>query len=237
LALAGACLFLHDPPRGTQDDPDIAAHGPIKGGMATYKALLGNPAYSMTVLGYAAYTFALGGMAFWMPTFLERERGYSHQDATVQFGAIVVVTGFVGTFAGGWLGDLMLKHSRQAYLWVSGIATLLAAPCAYLAFTSPDRAVMLAALVGAELLIFASTGPINSAIVNVVAPDMRASAVALSILAIHVLGDVPSPPLIGKLSDLSNLSSAVLLVPVMVLVGGLIWSAAAFLGGKRGWAS
>ena len=61
--------------------------------------------------------------------------------------------------------------------------------------------------------------------------------VALSILTIHLLGDVPSPPLIGKISDLSSLSQAVLLVPVMVVVGGAIWCTAAFLGGKRGWAA
>jgi hypothetical protein len=58
----------------------------------------------------------------------------------------------------------------------------------------------MSAIVIAELLLFASTGPINSAIVNLVAPTERATAVALSILAIHLLGDVPSPPIIGAIS-------------------------------------
>ncbi len=44
--------------------------------------------------------------------------------ATTGFGAIVVVTGFLGTFFGGWLGDYCLRYTRQAYLWVSGIATV-----------------------------------------------------------------------------------------------------------------
>ena len=237
LALAAACLLLRDPPRGEQDDPAIAGHSAPTGGLATYRTLLSNPAYVMTILGYAAYTFALGGLAFWMPAFLQRERGFTQAQATIQFGAIVVITGFVGTFAGGWLGDLFLKRSRQAYLWVSGIATLLAAPFALLAFTATDHSLELGALFVAEILSFASTGPINSAIVNIVAPEMRASAVALSILTIHLLGDVPSPPLIGKISDLSSLSQAVLLVPVMVVVGGAIWCTAAFLGAKRGWAA
>ena len=57
--------------------------------------------------GYAAYTFAVGGLAFWMPTFLERVRAVPVSQATTGFGAIVVVTGFLGTFFGGWLGRLL----------------------------------------------------------------------------------------------------------------------------------
>ena len=72
-----------------------------------------------------------------------------------------------------------------------------------------------------------STGPINSVIVGLVSPAHRASAVALSVLVIHVLGDVVSPPLIGRLSDRTSLGEAVLLVPVAVALSGLLWVAAA----------
>ena len=186
-----------------------------------------NREYRLTVLGYAAYTFALGGLAFWAPAFLERVRGMSKTDATVQFGAIVVVTGFVGTFAGGWAGDFFLKRSESAYLRVSGWVTLAAAPAALVAFVSPSKPVYLSAIVVTELLLFASTGPINSAIVNVVAPTERATAVALSILGIHLLGDVPSPPLIGALSDATSLGTAFLLLPAVIALAGAIWLFAA----------
>ena len=49
----------------------------------------------------------------------------------------------------------------------------------------------------AELLLFMSTGPVNSAIANLVSPTARASAFALSMFMIHLLGDVPSPTLIA----------------------------------------
>ena len=188
--------------------------------------------YALTVLGYAAYTFALGALGYWMPAFLERERGMVRTDATFQFGAIVVVTGFVGTFLGGWLGDRLLPRFRESYLWVSGIATLAAVPFAWVAFTARERPVFMTCIVIAEVLIFVSTGPVNSAIVNLVAPDNRATAVALSILAIHLLGDVPSPPLIGILSDASSLGRAMLILPVAFGVSGLIWMFAAWRGGR-----
>ncbi len=226
LLLALLCLFLSDPPRGAQD-PGVPS-APLAGNAwSAYRRLLSNRPYALTVAGYAAYTFALGGLAFWAPAFLERVRGLPKAEATVQFGAIVVATGFVGTFGGGWLGDWWLKRSRAGYLWVSGLATLLAAPAALVAFLAPDKPVYMTGIVVAELLLFASTGPINSAIVNLVAPTERATAVALSILAIHLLGDVPSPPLIGAISDATSLGRAFLIVPAAIAVGGVIWIAAA----------
>ncbi|HEY8019532.1 MAG TPA: MFS transporter, partial [Thermoanaerobaculia bacterium] len=74
---------------------------------------------------------------------------------------------------------------------------------------------------------------INSAIVNVVAPGQRATAVALSILAIHLLGDVPSPPLVGILSDHSSLGQAFLVLPAAIAVGGLVWLYAAWRGERQ----
>jgi len=239
LVLAALALRLYDPPRGAQDSvvgSASHAHAVSLGGAAraAYAALVRNRPYMLTVLGYAAYTFAIGALAFWTPSFLERTRGIPKAQATVQFGAIVVVTGFIGTYAGGWIGDYFLRVSRQAYLWVSGLVTLVAAPLTLLALAAPRPAVYWTAIVAAELCLFASTGPINSAIVNVVSPHMRATAVALSIFTIHLLGDVPSPSLVGVLSDARSLGEAVLIIPLAVLVGGMIWTYAAWRGGRAG---
>jgi len=242
LALALLCLTLPDPMRGGMEE-DVSESGretgprrgpeaPAGGGWATYRRLLRNRPYVLTVAGYAAYTFALGALAFWMPAFLQRVRGVPQAAATVQFGAIVVVTGLVGTFAGGWLGDRLLPRLPEAYLWVSGWATLAAAPATLVAFVAPQPAVYIPALVVAQLLVFASTGPVNSAIVNVVAPAERASAVGLSILAIHLFGDVPSPRLVGSISDATNLQTAFLILPVAFAAGGAIWLYAAWRGSK-----
>ena len=252
LILAALLLRLPDPPRGAEDD-DVVSHAPAAiGGWAHWLRLLRNRQYAFTVFGYAAYTFALGSLSWWMVSFLERVHHTPHKEASFQVGIVVVATGFIGTFVGGWLGDYFLKHARHAYLLVSGIATLLAAPCAYIALTASDPHLYFGGLVAAELLIFASTGPINSAIVNYVAPGERATAMAFSILMIHVLGDVPSPYIVGALSDArktlmlsgiatpspsqiavaeaAGLQRAMLILPVAILIGGVIWT----VGGLRG---
>jgi MFS family permease len=223
--LAALVSRLSDPQRGASDNavPTVA----VLGQAARMDALLSNRAYRLTVLGYAAYTFALGGIATWMAPFLERVRGLPGNVATVRFGGIVVMTGLAGTYMGGWLGDVLRTRTEQGYLWLSGVATLLAAPLFYLALASPTPSVYWSAMIGAELLMFASTGPINTVIVSVVPPSIRTSAMALSIFAIHALGDVPSPALVGAISDLRSLDVAVLILPVAALVGGAIWTYAA----------
>jgi sugar phosphate permease len=169
----------------------------------------------------------VGGLGFWMPTFLERIRHFPRSEATIDFGGIVVVTGFVGTFIGGWAGDYFAKRSSQAYLWLSAIATLAAAPLVWVALTTASRTLYFEAMVCAQLCLFLSTGPINAAIANLVTANERATAIALSVFVIHLLGDVISPFLIGAISDASNLEQAVKIVPMAVLVGSVIWIFAA----------
>jgi hypothetical protein len=177
----------------------------------------------LTVLGYSAYTFALGGLAFWMPAFLERSRGMPRSEATVSFGAIVVVTGLIGTGVGGWAGDYFAKRSQRAYLWLSAISCLTAAPFVWVALSTPSPKLYLASMVAGQLCLFISTGPINAAIANLATASERASALALSVFAIHVLGDVLSPPLIGALSDRTSLQTALKIAPVADVIGGAIW--------------
>src|SRR5204862_6173271 len=147
LVLALLALRPYDPPRGSQDAAAPQAAGSTRD---AYRTLLRNRPYLLTVLGYAAYTFAIGALAFWTPSFLERARGIPKAHATVQFGAIVVATGFIGTYGGGWLGDRLLRLSQQAYLWFSGIITLVAAPLTLLALAAPRPAVYWTAIVAAE---------------------------------------------------------------------------------------
>ena len=257
LLLALWVLRLPDPPRGSQDEgeeggasqgnhaapggrssrTDASFSGPAAAvgaaspsPTAVYLSLLRRLPYMLVVLGYAAYTFALGGLAVWMPNFLERVHNVPVIQATTSFGGIVVVTGFLGTFAGGWLGDYWIKSSRQAYLWMSGWITLAAAPFAFVALTANSPSTYYPAIIVAELLLFMSTGPINSAIVNLASPTERASALALSMFTIHLLGDVPSPTLIGWLSDMSSLGKAVLIVPIAIVISGIIWLVSARVG-------
>ncbi len=231
LALALAAWLLPDPPRGGQEREAGATAGDSgstfgAAGMQFWQRIrhiVSRNSYNLTVLGYAAYTFAVGALGFWMPSFLERARDMPRIEATVSFGAIVAVCGFVGTLAGGWLGDWLTRYSRQAFLWLSAAVTLLAAPLVWLALSTDSTPVYWVSMVSAQLCLWLSAGPVNATILNLSSPGERATAFALSILTIHLLGDVISPPLIGLLSDFSSLDQAIQIVPLAILLAALLW--------------
>jgi MFS transporter, Spinster family, sphingosine-1-phosphate transporter len=163
-------------------------------------------------------------MAYWMPTFFFRLRGIPLDEANMLFGAMTVGSGLVGTFLGGWLGDLLLKRTPKAYLLVSGIGMLAAVPFIYVALTSPDRSVFVPCVFIAEVLLFLNTGPANAVLVNVVLPEIRATAIAVSIFVFHMLGDVPSPLLIGRVSEWTgSLETALLLTSVAMAASGFFY--------------
>jgi len=232
LLLALLTLTAADPPRGINDEP--AAAGERAGSYAESLLLLArNRDYVMAVMGYAAYTFAVGGISFWVPGYLIRERGMSLDQANYVLGTVTVVAGIGGTFLGGYIADVLARRIRQAHLWVSGVSMVLAIPFVWIAFTTPNATVFTASLLVAEFMVFLSTGPINVVIVSVVPVAMRATAMAVSIFLIHLLGDAAAPPVIGAVSQRVGLSKAVLIVPAFVALSAAIWLVAAWKPARR----
>jgi MFS transporter, Spinster family, sphingosine-1-phosphate transporter len=224
LIAAALALTLPDPPRTLTDGAQRDSSESIR---ATLVSLALNRAYVGTVLGYAAYTFALGGLAVWMPTFLERVRGLDLAPADFLVGSVTAVSGLGGTFVGGYIGDRLASRFQHGQLWLSGISTLAAVPPALLALTATSPVVYQVSLFIAEFLLFMSTGPINVVIVSVVPATIRAMAMAVSIVAIQVLGGAISPPIIGLLADVGGLARAVLVVPLAIVIAGAVWIATA----------
>ena len=230
LALAALTLTLRDPPRGGCDAQVDRATAETR---STLRTLAGNVEYVGTVLGYAAYTFALGGLAVWMPTYLERVRGLPLDRADLLVGGVTAVAGLGGTAVGGYLGDRLAARVRHGHLWLSAISMLAAIPPAWIALTASSSATYQIAFVSVEFLLFLSTGPINVVIVSSVSPSMRAMAMAVSIFAIHALGDAISPPIIGWIADARGLERAVLIVPAAIAASGVVWAATAFAARSR----
>ena len=169
----------------------------------------------------AAMTFAIGGLAQWAPTFLNRAHGLDVGKANTLFGGITVVSGIIGTLAGGALGDRLQQKSRSGYLTVSAWGFLIGAPFLAWAIYSPSLPGCLAAMFLAETFLFFNTGPLNTVILNVNAPTLRAMAFAVNIFFIHALGDAVSPTLLGWLSDLTDLRTSLLVTPLAVIAAAL----------------
>ncbi len=212
--------FLREPQRGASERLRVAPD------RRTLRGLARNPAYLYATLGMAMVVFSLGGISAWMPTFLNRIGGYSLGQAGLILGAVTAVGGLLGTGVGGWIAQHWMRTNHRALYLVSAWSALLAIPPALLAFFGP-RWAMVPGTALAEFCIFLGSGPLNAAIVNAVAANIRSSAIAIELFLIHALGDAPSPRLIGVLSDASNLRLGLALTLLTLLAGAALLFAGA----------
>ena len=208
--LALAVAFLPEPERGRFDSvKETRERGTILG-------LARNPAFWTATLGMAAMTFSLGGVQVWMPTFLVRLRGYSLEAANYAFGIIVVFDGVVASLLGGWLGDRLLRRTKAAYYLVSAASMALGVPVMVVALFTRGKA-MLPAIAIAAFFLLLNTAPLNAAVINSVGAHIRATAIAVEIFFIHILGDAFSPTMMGYMADRWSLQAAFIL-PVIAMV-------------------
>ena len=213
--LALAVSLLPEPPRGQFDSVKETPE------RSTLIGLAANPGFWAVTLGMAAGTFSLGGIQVWMPTFLSAARGYSLKAANELFGIIVVVCGIVASLAGGWLGDLLLPRMRGSYYFVSAVSMALGVPVMIVALFVKGP-VMLPAIALASFFLLLNTSPLNTALVNAVGAHIRATAIAVNIFLFHLLGDVPSPTMMGYVADHHSLQVAFILPVIAMAVSSAI---------------
>jgi predicted MFS family arabinose efflux permease len=192
--LAFLLWMLPEPPRGQHEEHAPANVRTLLAGLSR------NGAFITATLGMALYTFAVGGMQVWIPTFLVRVRSMDLRAANIDFAIVTIINGIVATLLGGWIGDRLLKRYFGAYYTFSGIAMLIAVPFMVAAIYTGGR-FMFPAIFAAVFFILIGTGPTNAALVNSVNAGIRSSALAVNVFVIHLLGDAFSPALIGRISD------------------------------------
>jgi MFS family permease len=218
ILLATLVLFVREPERS----PRRAVEH--KSSRAMFLRLGQIPLYRSAVVGYIAQTFALGGFAAWAPQYLSRHFGMDLKDADFWFGLVLVVAGLLATFGGAELGDRVRGEDRaRTNLRICAISTLFAVPFSILCLLANSPLGFFSGIALAEFALFLSTSPINLVILQGVPEELRASAMALSIFAIHLFGDLISPPLLGAISDRSSLRSAMFILPLAIAVAGWSW--------------
>jgi MFS transporter, Spinster family, sphingosine-1-phosphate transporter len=188
-----------------------------------YWILLRTPSYVLCNLGQTAMTFAIGGIAFWMPYYLETRPG-APKNSTIIFGAITAAAGLSATLLGGMAGDKLRSRFPGSYFLVSGIAMIIGFPIFLAALKAPFPWIVWVLVFLACFCLFFNTGPTNTILANVTHPSIRAAGFAFNIFIVHALGDVSSPVIIGLLNDrYGDMNKSFLLVGLMFLAAGIFW--------------
>ena len=213
-------FFMREPPRGQADLGHAPPPGAVK--WRQYAVLLRTPSYVFCTLGMAAMTFAIGGIAFWMPYYLGTRAG-APRSSTIIFGAITALAGLTATLLGGVAGDRLRARFPGSYFLVSGTAMLAGFPVFLAVLWAPFPWIWVLIFLTCFCLFF-NTGPTNTILANVSHPAMRAAAFALNIFVIHALGDVISPVVVGLLNDwFHDMNKSFFVVGLMFLAAGVFW--------------
>jgi MFS family permease len=236
VVLALVCLLVAEPERKLRTEKANIVRDVGK--------LLQMDLYRKSILGYCAYTAAIGAFSYWAPKFLYARYGLPLATANFRFGIITVLGGAIGTVVGGRLADRRARalassgaapepgspaereaeRSRVlALLKLCATGSAIGAPIAAACFLSPSPTTFFVLVFFAITFLFLNTSPINAIVLQAVPTELRASAMALAIFSIHILGDLWSPPLVGWLADVLPIEMAMMSLPLFIGVSAWLW--------------
>jgi len=225
--LAFVLLVLTEPRRGAMEPPGAAAPA-VVGVRASLRELGRRRSYLVNTTAQIIYTFAMGGLATWMPTYFVRSRGIPLATASATFGLLLVVAGFAGTLLGGRIAGRVAQRRPGADFAVSGWSLVASILFTLPAVLAPQPWIFWPAMFVTLLLLFVNIGPLNAAMANVLPAELRARGFAVTTMLIHLLGDAASPWLIGEVSDRIGLEIPVLATGCLLAVAGVV-----LLSGQR----
>ena len=192
-------LTVKEPPRGHSEGRSEALEKvPF---LDVIKTMWSYKSFRQISLGAATQAFVGYGAIAWMPAFLIRTHGMSSGEAGTALGLIIGIAGGFGTFLGGWLGDRIGRKDVRWYMWIPGYGFLLAVPTSLGVFLLDDLWLILALYAIPAFTVNLYTGPTFGMTQSLAPLAMRASASALLLFIINIIGLVLGPTTVGFLSD------------------------------------
>lgn len=193
-------LTVREPERGRFDTQQQQRPPPALSGIV--HTLVGKPSFWLVSLGASCSSMMGYGLFFWLPSFFVRSHGLTLLEASLFYGAALLLGGLAGIWAGGWLGDRFGQAKRTRYVTIPALAFLLSIPFYLVTVLSPTLLLTFFVMLVPTALGLVWLGPVISAIQHLVRPDMRATASAVFLFINNLIGIGIGTWAIGALSDL-----------------------------------
>lgn len=184
--------------------------------------VLRTPTLVYIFLGGALISFGMNGLVGWAPTFISRELGLSVAQAATLLGTWGLVAGIAGVLFGGLLADWLRRYTVTGRVVTICLGLLIGGPLTVWLLTLRDLGLFVPVFATAFFFLSWFNGPIAAVIFDVVPPKISATVAGAYLLFIHLVGDAVAFPLVGALSDRFGLDRAVLLLPLVAILGGLV---------------
>jgi predicted MFS family arabinose efflux permease len=187
-------LTVKEPPRS-------AAKAETPSFMAALAALATKPTFWFVALGSAVASFVGYGVGQYLTSFMIRTHHMSLFEGATLVGVVLGIAAAVGTFTSGFLADRISKRHPNALAWLPALGFVIATPLYLVSFILPNIWLAMPVLSVAAMLQYFYLGPMYALTQGVVAPRTRATAVAVLLFIVNLIGYGMGPPAIGALSD------------------------------------
>ncbi len=221
-------LTMKEPARtGRHDATGAAIAQPGLG--ETFATLLRKPAFLNLALASGLCAFVGYGIGAWLPPYFQRSFGMGPLQAGLIFGLMGGLTGIIGTYLGGWLGDRYGAKNPKAFLLIPAVALIGSLPLHVLALLNGNWMISIALLVVPSLLNNLWIAPAFAVTQGLAPAPMRATASALLLLVMNLIGLGLGPLVLGFVSDfareLAGGDRAVGLRWALILAGAIyVWA-------------
>ncbi len=199
-------MTVKEPPRGhSETSARSVEHVPF---LQVLKTMWGFKSFRQLSLGAATQAFVGYGAIAWMPAYLIRTHGMSSGEVGTALGLIIGVAGGVGAFLGGYLADRYGAKDIRWQMWIPAIGFLVATPVSVIMFSIDYLWVILVLYIVPAFAVNLYSGPTFAMTQSLAPLAMRASASALLLFIINIIGLVFGPTTVGFLSDIFQSSFA-----------------------------
>lgn len=173
--------------RDRRPEKNAQTAAPLRFG-AVVRVLAAKPSFWLLAFGAACSSMLGYGLAFWMPSLLQRSFGLSLVESSRFLGGLMLTGGAAGVLLGGFLADRLGKQDRAYFAWVPAAAFAVGVPLYATGIFSGSAWLAFGLFLIPSALAYIWLGPIVSAVQHLVAPAERATASALFLLINNLIG-------------------------------------------------
>ena len=223
--------LVREPSRGRWDEPGANSYKPTL--KETLGTLAGYRSFVLLAAATGVSNIAGYGSANFSPSLYLRVHDLSLTEVGLLLALAGGLSGMIGTFLGGWLGDRLGKRDMRWYLWVPMFGGLLSQPLSMVFFLTDSTAVAIVFQFMATMCFSTFLGPCLAISHTLVHPAMRAFTSAVLFFALNLIGLGLGPLTTGLISDalepaygLDSLRYALVIVSFIGLSGVALYYAA-----------
>ena len=183
----------------------------------------------IVIIIQAVYFVVTTPALFFLPLYLTTANGPFHLDDATQalvIGVVGVFGGLTGVLLGGNVSDWLGKRFEGARVLIGALGSAIALPALVIALLTHSLPVFILCATIAIAALYLQVGPLAAAVQDATPALLRSSAIAVTLLLSHLLGDIWATTGVGWISDKlgGEPGTALLIVGIPALLLGIVVS-------------